>query len=109
MVNHWIKNASWRAPRSVLRTGETDPNSLDVTVSRRASPEVGSSSGPLFTMRCITKAFPGVLANDHADLDLCGGEVHGLLGENGAGKSTLVKILYGYHQADSGQISGNPR
>lgn len=65
---------------------------------------MGSSSDPLFTMRGITKGSPGVLANDHVDLGIYGGEVHGLLGENGAGKSTLVKILYGHHQADSGQI-----
>ena len=36
----------------------------------------------------ITKRFPGVLANDHVDLDLHRGEIHALLGENGAGNST---------------------
>ena len=32
----------------------------------------------------ITKQFPGVLANDHVDLELQKGEIHALLGENGA-------------------------
>jgi len=59
---------------------------------------------PLVSMRQITKAFPGCIANDHIDLDLVSGRVHALLGENGAGKSTLVKILYGLLQADSGSI-----
>jgi general nucleoside transport system ATP-binding protein len=59
---------------------------------------------PVLELRAITKQFPGVLANDHIDLDLRRGEVHALLGENGAGKSTLMSILYGLYTADSGQI-----
>jgi simple sugar transport system ATP-binding protein len=52
----------------------------------------------------ITKAFPGVIANQDISLDIRAGEVHAILGENGAGKSTLMKILYGFYQADSGSI-----
>ena len=44
-------------------------------------------------MKDISKKFPGVLALDHANLEIQKGEVHILLGENGAGKSTLIKIL----------------
>ena len=58
-------------------------------------------------MRGITKRFPGVLANDHADFSLRKGEVHVLLGENGAGKTTLMNILYGLLQPDEGTISIN--
>ena len=55
-------------------------------------------------MQGIVKSFPGVLANDHIDLQVARGEVHGLLGENGAGKTTLMNILSGMYRPDEGQI-----
>lgn len=64
---------------------------------------------PWLVMRDITKAFPGVVANDRVNLDVRPGEVHALLGENGAGKTTLVNILYGIHQPDAGEIFLNGR
>ncbi|PKL12708.1 MAG: ABC transporter ATP-binding protein [Spirochaetae bacterium HGW-Spirochaetae-8] len=58
----------------------------------------------LLKMQNITKRFPGVLANDHVDIECQKGQVLGLLGENGAGKTTLMNILYGLFQPDQGQI-----
>ena len=52
----------------------------------------------------ITKAFPGVVANDRISLRAMPGQVLCLLGENGAGKSTLMSILSGLYQPDSGEI-----
>ena len=58
----------------------------------------------LVQMSGITKAFPGVVANDGASLELRAGEVHALLGENGAGKTTLMNILGGLYRPDAGEI-----
>ncbi len=65
------------------------------------------SGAPQLCLRGITKAFPGVVANQSIDLSVENGEIHALLGENGAGKSTLVKIIYGYYAADSGLMQWN--
>jgi general nucleoside transport system ATP-binding protein len=62
------------------------------------------SNRELLKVDGVSKAFPGVLANDAITFDLREGEVHALIGENGAGKTTLVGILYGLHSPDAGRI-----
>ena len=59
---------------------------------------------PLLSIDRLTRAYPGVVANDAVSLEIRDGEVHALLGENGAGKSTLVKMIYGLVKPDSGTM-----
>jgi general nucleoside transport system ATP-binding protein len=75
--------------------------------TRGAVTPPGSTAGgtpPAVELIEITKAFPGVVANDRISLRAMPGEVLCLLGENGAGKSTLMSILSGLYQPDSGGI-----
>ncbi len=55
-------------------------------------------------LRGIDKSFGLVHANRNINLTVRKGTIHGIIGENGAGKSTLMSILYGFYQADSGDI-----
>jgi simple sugar transport system ATP-binding protein len=69
-----------------------------------------SGVAPVVELVGITKAFPGVVANDDITFEVRRGEVHCLLGENGAGKSTLMAILSGLQRPDTGliKVDGTP-
>jgi simple sugar transport system ATP-binding protein len=58
----------------------------------------------LLQLNGLTKAYPGVVANDDVSFNIQPGEIHALLGENGAGKSTLVKMVYGLVKPDQGTM-----
>ncbi|SLN38101.1 ABC transporter ATP-binding protein [Roseisalinus antarcticus] len=58
----------------------------------------------LLALEGLTKAYPGVVANEDVSFTIGRGEIHALLGENGAGKSTLVKTIYGLVKPDRGRM-----
>ncbi|WP_319633625.1 ABC transporter ATP-binding protein [Pelagibius marinus] len=64
----------------------------------------GQAAAPAIKLRHINKAFGAVQANRDVCLTVVPGTIHGIIGENGAGKSTLMSILYGFYEADSGEI-----
>ena len=61
-------------------------------------------AAPAIELIGIEKRFGSVHANKDINLVVEKGSIHGIVGENGAGKSTLMSILYGFYQADSGEI-----
>jgi len=69
-----------------------------------------SESAPVWELRHVSKAFPGVQAVADVSVSFARGEIHALVGENGSGKSTLVKMLAGVHRPDAGEIlfQGHP-
>jgi simple sugar transport system ATP-binding protein len=61
-------------------------------------------SVPAVEFKNIRKQFGAVQANDAVSFSVARGSIHGIIGENGAGKSTAMKILFGFYEADSGEI-----
>ena len=59
---------------------------------------------PRLRLNHITKAYPGIVANDDICLEVCPGEVLAILGENGAGKSTTLKMICGMLRPTAGEI-----
>src|SRR5580692_11324741 len=62
---------------------------------------------PAIELVGIDKSFGPVHANNNVNLVVERGIIHGIVGENGAGKSTLMSILYGFYEADKGEIRVN--
>ncbi len=56
-------------------------------------------------LRGIALHFGGVRAIDGLDLDIKGGEVHGLIGPNGSGKTTTLNVISGYYRPTAGALS----
>ena len=73
----------------------------------------GSDARTEIDVACIgiTKTFkdfwmrPRVRAVDAVDLEVCRGQVYGLLGPNGSGKSTTIKMLLGLIRPTAGRIA----
>lgn len=75
-----------------------------VEISNRDIEPPPRTGEALLEISGVSKRFPGVLALDGVDFELCCGEVHALFGENGAGKSTLINIVAGTFPPDAGTM-----
>ena len=65
-----------------------------------ASAPVGQT---LVAVRDVTKRYGHRIAVESLDLNLCAGEVFGLVGANGGGKTTTLRILAGILKPDRGR------
>jgi general nucleoside transport system ATP-binding protein len=86
------------------------PNRLGPQNNRFSTMTTFPAHPPAIELVGIDKRFGDVHANKAVDLVVGRGSIHGIVGENGAGKSTLMSILYGFYEADAGEIrvAGRP-
>ncbi|MGA3086372.1 MAG: ABC transporter ATP-binding protein [Thermodesulfobacteriota bacterium] len=63
-----------------------------------------TSMEPILEIRDISKAFGGLQAISHFDLQVGSRDLVGIIGPNGAGKTTLFNMITGFIPSDSGEI-----
>nr|WP_295884286.1 ABC transporter ATP-binding protein [uncultured Devosia sp.] len=57
------------------------------------------------SLKSITRRFGDVLALDAIDLDIAEGEFFAMLGPSGSGKTTCLRVIAGFEQPSSGELS----
>jgi ABC-type branched-subunit amino acid transport system ATPase component/ABC-type branched-subunit amino acid transport system permease subunit len=63
------------------------------------------NANTLIALNGIKLHFGGVKAIDGLDLEIHGGEVHGLIGPNGSGKTTTLNVVSGYYRPHEGSLT----
>ena len=58
----------------------------------------------LLQVHGLTRRFGGLTAVDNVGLDVCQGEIHGLIGPNGSGKTTCINLISGVLRPDAGSV-----
>jgi branched-chain amino acid transport system ATP-binding protein len=61
-------------------------------------------AAPVLEVKGLTRRFGGLVAVDHLDFTLQGGQLHAVIGPNGAGKTTFFNLISGFIAADSGRV-----
>ncbi len=61
-------------------------------------------TGPLLSLRNLSKSFGGLAVTNDVTLDIANGEIHAIIGPNGAGKTTLINEISGVLRLDAGRI-----
>lgn len=74
------------------------------TIPEPADSHPHLNSEAVVSAHAVTKQYGAVHAVDGIDLEICRGELFGLIGHNGAGKSTLFKMMLGLIPITSGEI-----
>ena len=58
----------------------------------------------MLRVSAVARRLGGAQVLEDVSLDVCGGDVFGLVGPNGAGKTTLVRIVLGLTRPDTGKV-----
>lgn len=66
-------------------------------------------TGPILSVRNVSKSFGGIHAVRDVSFEVGRGEILGLIGPNGSGKSTLFNCVLGQLRPDSGEVHVNGR
>jgi branched-chain amino acid transport system ATP-binding protein len=61
-------------------------------------------NGRIFWTKDLSISFGGLLAVDHVDIDICRGEILGLIGPNGSGKTTIFNLITGIYTPSGGDF-----
>nr|WP_321269708.1 ABC transporter ATP-binding protein [uncultured Tolumonas sp.] len=59
---------------------------------------------PLIQVRGLLNRFGSQIVHENLDLDVCRGEILGVVGGSGTGKSVLLRSIVGLHKPDAGDI-----
>lgn len=59
---------------------------------------------PIITVRGLRNAFGEQVVHENLDLDVCRGEILGVVGGSGTGKSVLLRSIIGLQTPDAGEI-----
>jgi ABC-2 type transport system ATP-binding protein len=70
------------------------------------APGAGDTTGPIVSVRGITRRFGDFTAVDDVSFDIPRGGIFGFLGPNGSGKSTTIRMLAGLLAPTKGAITG---
>ncbi|HUH87420.1 MAG TPA: ABC transporter ATP-binding protein [Pusillimonas sp.] len=62
---------------------------------------------PMLELKGIVRRYGGIVATDHLNLSIAGGETHAVIGPNGAGKTTLIHQISGELSPNEGSMVFN--
>ncbi|GAA0626349.1 hypothetical protein GCM10009547_32250 [Sporichthya brevicatena] len=95
-------------PERPVSTGEDEDEDLaDIVEALDAAADAAPTPKVAIATRNLRKTFGGVAAIAGVDIDICAGEIVGLMGPNGAGKTTILDAMSGFLVPDTGRVYFN--
>ena len=115
LARHGVRSTGAARLAEALALGEPVPTSVAV-VARLVAPRAGPTAPPwsasspgeaVSSLHDVTFSYPraGRPAVSRASLEICRGEVVGIVGPNGSGKSTLGRLVNGLLRPDAGRVT----